>query len=94
MRRHLRFGSSLPSVRLLSKVFPLSPNRDIFLTSSKRIPKEIQKQKRQKHTAASAQARQEGLVHSFTHRGKGIEVTKIRRRGEPAGHEGDKERLI
>lgn len=35
--------------------------------------------KRHKHTTAAAQARQEGLVHSVTHRGKGIEVTKIRR---------------
>lgn len=32
-----------------------------------------------KHTTAAAQARQKGLVHSVTHRGKGIEVTKIRR---------------
>lgn len=37
------------------------------------------KEEKDKHTTAVAQARQTGFVHLVTHRGKGIEVTKIRR---------------
>lgn len=88
------FGSSLPSVRLLSKVFPSPKRRRLSHLQQKNTQRNSEAKKDIKtHTAAAAQARQEGLVHSVTHRGKGIEVIKIRR-GEPAGHEGDKKRLI
>lgn len=87
---------SLHSIRRLSKVLLNSPKKDgrRFLTSRKRIlkKKKNQGQKDTNTIAAAAQARQEGLVHSVTHRGKGIDVTKIRR--EPTGHEGNKERMI
>ena len=49
------------------------------ITSDKRTLKKIRGKKDKHTTAAAAQARQKGLVHSVTHRGKGIEVTKIRR---------------
>lgn len=41
--------------------------------------KNIQEKSTRKHTTAAAQARQERLVHSVTHREKAIEATKIRR---------------
>lgn len=43
------------------------------------LTKNIQEKSTRKHTTAAAQARQERLVHSVTHREKGIEVTKIGR---------------
>lgn len=72
---------SLHSIRLLSKVSPFPHQKGGgVLTSGKRRLKKIRgKKKDMKHTTAAAQARQEGLVHSVTHRGKGIEVTKISR---------------
>lgn len=65
---------------LLSKVFPPpKKKRGGFLPFGKILKKIGGKKRRKNHTTAAAQARQEGLVHSVTHRGKGIEVTKIRR---------------
>lgn len=70
----------LHSTRLLSKVSPSPTQKEVaFSPLVKEYLRKSGAKKDKKHTTAAAQARQEGLVHSVTHRGKGIEVTKISR---------------